>query len=374
MKKHLRNLTVALFTCSLVLPVMPATVTRNLPEGIHPSLDSSNSRWDDGAGSLTITQDVVFNPASAENLDDVMENFYWNVPPGVKKVIIAENTRVTGHFRLSAADQVIIGEDRATSVIFGTDTKAWARGPNRVEDEGTRCERDGLPANVAGDDRVHDCEKWFYGAVSPAENAPAGIVLHVRNLTIENARTYAITAHHQAWHIDEVNIINTRPAPDWHSNSDGIGGGPGTVIRNTYIDTWDDSIKLYKNGFLVEDVTIVHNRNGSPFQLGWSDKPATRHTLRNITVRQAKGTEGQTFNLAMFANSRGQVDATVILDGVRAHYDENALLNKCGDEQPLPLVYLANAASRLTLVAGVEGDLSYSTPALKCGPGKLKFR
>ena len=118
----------------------------------------------------------------------------------------------------------------------------------------------------------------------------------------------------------------------------------------------------------------MHNRNGSPFQLGWSDKPATRHTLRNITVRQAKGTEGQTFNLAMFANSRGQVDATVILDGVRAHYDENALLNKCADGQPLPLVYLANAASRLTLVAGVEGDLSYSTPALKCGPGKLKFR
>jgi hypothetical protein len=243
-----------------------------------------------------------------------------------------------------------------------------------VEDEGTRCARDGLPANLAGDDRVHDCEKWFYGAISPTDGAPSGIVFHVRNLTIENARTYAITAHRQAWNIDGVNIINTRPAPDWHSNSDGIGGGPGTVIRNTHIDTWDDSIKLYKDGFLVEDVTIVHNRNGSPFQLGWSDKPRTTHTLRNVVVKPAAVPDGQKFNLPLFANSRGNVDATVRVLNLKAAYPESSQLNKCEDGQAMLMVYLAGENSSLKIDLKTDSDLKVSTPALSCGPGKLDVR
>ncbi|AWB66301.1 hypothetical protein C2869_07580 [Saccharobesus litoralis] len=369
--QHLsRKLVVSL----LPLLVSCANVAQPLPS-VHPSLNASNSRWDEASQTLTITQSVTFanksvDVANDKALDEVMEDFYWTIPKNIKKVVIGENVTVTGHFRFSD-EQVLTGQDRFTSRIFGTNTKAWARGLNQKQDKGTTCARNGKPGAVAGDDRIHDCQKWQYGGVSVESNAPVKASYTIKNLTIENPRTYAITAIRHRMIVDGVNIINTRPYPDYQSNSDGIGGGPGSRVTNTYIDTWDDSIKLYKDGMHVENVTIIHNPNGSPFQLGWGNKKPANFTLKNIKVIQAKPSKRNRFNLALFANSGGKIASTVNIDGFIADYESTAILNKCGENQVMPFAYISNPQSTLTLNVADNAALQINAPAKVCGKGKV---
>lgn len=348
-------------------PVSPSASTPEpaLPRGVHPSLNSGNARWLADSGTLLITQDVTFRSANHADpdVDRDLEGFYWELPAHVRTVRIGRNVRVTGGFRLTQG-QTIEGEDRDTSVIFGTATKAWARGPNGVEDPGTRCGINGDGGAVAGDDRVHDCAKWRYGAISVTVRAPTNQRYTVRNLTIENPRTYGITAFAQAVDVDRVVIKNTRPAPDFYSNSDGFGAGPGSTIRNSKIDTWDDAIKLYQDGMLVENVTVVHQLNGAPFQFGWSDHAPVSARIVNVRIEQAPGTAGQRFNLAPFSGSGGRVEPSVTLHGLHLDYAPGTTVNRDGTAVPMPLVFLKGPNGRARLVAAA---LNGQGPDLKLG-------
>lgn len=326
------------------------------PAGTHSSLNATNACWDAASRQCRIIGSVTFRtPGSAAPTPDAdKDGFYWSIPAAVGKVTIDANVKVTGHFRMTA-DQIIEGANRDTSVIYGTLTKAWARGPNGVEDPGTRCAANGLPAAVAGDDRVHDCEKWSHGAISVSYAAPLDVTYRVRNLTIENARTYAITAIHHRVDVDRVIIKNTRSGDDTQSNSDGFGAGPDSRISNSLIDTQDDSIKLYTNGMVVENVTIVHNRNGAPFQFGWSAKAAATSTLINVKVLPKAGLEGQRYNLALFSNAEGKVLPTVNISGLSAQYAANATVFQNGAWRAMPLVLVRGADSAVTF-AGLAGD------------------
>jgi len=337
------------------------------PAGTHPSLNGTNACWDAAARQFRITASVTLRTpgSTAPTADADKDGFYWSIPAAVGKVTIDANVKVTGHFRMTA-EQTLEGANRDTSVIYGTLTKAWARGPNGVEDPGTRCAANGLPAAVAGDDRVHDCEKWSHGAISVSYAAPLGVTYKVRNLTIENARTYAITAILHRMDVDRVIIKNTRSGDDTQSNSDGFGAGPDSRISNSLIDTQDDSIKLFANGMVVENVTIVHNRNGAPFQFGWSAMPAATSTLINVKVLPKAGLEGQRYNLSLFSNAEGKVLPTVNITGLSAQYAADATVFQYGAWRPMPLVLVKGADStvRLAGVASNGGgpDIKLSAP------------
>ncbi|EWH09816.1 coagulation factor 5/8 type domain-containing protein [Catenovulum agarivorans DS-2] len=341
---------------------------------LHPALNASNTHWDESTKTLSINRSVQFVPDSSKTwtyaqMDKLKDQFYWDIPCEIKTLVIDKNVTVTGHLRMTC-EQTIQGKDRFSSIIYGTPTKAWARGENQKEDDGTDCARNGQPAKVAGDDILHDCEKWQYSGISVANNAPNNAVYSIKNLTVENARTYAITSIRHTFYIDGVNILNTREYPDFQSNSDGIGGGEGTVIKNTYIDTWDDSIKLYREGMHVENVTIIHNANGSPFQLGWGKKPTTNHTLKNIKIVYG-ASKNNRFNLPLFANSGGKVDAHINIDGMLAEYDSSAILSKCTNSQAMPLVYLKHPQSQLTITFNQQAPAVFTAPAKYCGEGQL---
>lgn len=353
-------------------PVAPAAAgcvadAAVFPAGTHPSLTRTNACWDATVRLLRITASVSFRTpgSTALTADGDKEGFYWSIPAAVSKVLIDANVRVTGHFRMTA-DQTIEGVSRETSVIYGTATKAWARGPDGVEDPGTRCGANGQPAAVAGDDVLHDCEKWRYGGISVDYAAPTDVTYKVRNLTVENPRTYAITAILQRMDIDRVLIRNTRPGEDTQSNSDGFGGGPGSRISNSKIDTQDDSIKLYSTDMVVENVTIIHNRNGAPFQLGWAAKPAATFTLANVKVVPKPGLEGQRYNLGLFANADGTVAPTINITGLSAQYAADAVMWQAGAWRPLPLVVVRGASSVVRLAGassvGLGPNIRLSAP------------
>ncbi len=335
----------------------------DLPEGIT---DGESVDWDAANGIFVFLKSVTFS--ANVDVDNDLEGFYWEVPTVVKKIIIEANVTITGGFRFRD-DVVIEGLDRSTSRIFGTDTKNWALGPDGVNN--SSC------GSRLGDDRAHDCEKWNYGAISHHRTeANKSAVFTIKNLTIENPRAYAITTFDQKLMVDNVHIINTREGSDYKSNSDGIGGGAGTVISNTKIDTWDDGVKLYRNTTL-KNVTIVHNANGAPLQLGWGAKSATQHTIDNVKIISAP--DGPTkHNLAAISASltSGNVDATLTLEGKGLAVDlvsvRSGLTIRTGD--PLPLVWLKSEGAKLTIDNSQEAPVSMRAPAGVMGLGEVVLR
>jgi hypothetical protein len=326
-----------------------------LPKGVKPD----QVTWQNTEGVLTFTKSTNFSDLT--NADEDKEGFYWTVPTVVKKVIINQNVKITGGFR--AIDVLTIeGKDRATSEIFGTNTKAWSLGADAQDDPNTSCQN-----GAKGDDRVHDCEKWKYGAIS--STTATSVTIMVKNLTITNARSYAITSFSSKFIVDNVHIRNTRTLPDYHSNSDGISAGAGSIVRNSKIDTWDDEIKLYRD-ITVENVTLIHNSNGAPFQLGWgNDNNITNHSIKNVLVVVNNKNYS---NLALFSASltTGKVNRNVTIDGLKVQYDAT---QKVRNTDPMPLFLMKSPDAVLNITVPTNGILAISAPIAVGGTGKVNI-
>ncbi|MEZ4905360.1 MAG: hypothetical protein R2822_28160 [Spirosomataceae bacterium] len=331
------------------LPVIDLTGL-NLPKGVK----TEQVDWNKATGVITFLTSTHFSVMT--NPDDDKEGFYWSVPTIVKTIVIGKNVQITGGVRVNG-ELTIEGQDRSTSEIFGTNTKAWSLGPDAKTDASTSCTN-----GAKGDDRVHDCEKWKYGAISG--NTSANYLITIKNLTITNARSYAITSFGPKFLIDNIHIRNTRPTPDYHSNADGISGGVGTIIKNSKIDSWDDEIKLYRD-MTVENVTLVHNSNGAPFQLGWgNDNNITNHSLKNILVV----VKNQFYsNLALFSASleSGKVHRNVLIDGLKVQYESS---QKIRGSDPMPLFLMKSADALLNLTAT---NVTMTAPVVLGGNGKV---
>jgi hypothetical protein len=304
-----------------------------LPSGVPTSAYTLN----EDAGIITFKNNTTVYFGGQANQDKVRDGFYWTVPTGVKEIIIGTGTTIYGGFRFQNVCK-IRGLDYKTSRIYGTASKDWSRK---------------IVSPI-----VQDGEKWQFSAISTALNASTSATYTIENLKIENARAYAITSQNTKFAINRVWIKNSR-VDDFQSNSDGIGGGPGTTITNCYIDTWDDAIKLYKDGFVIKDVTIVHNRNGAPFQTGWSKKDKTTHTLENIKI--ISNIQGRTANQAPFSSAMpssndGSIDCTVKVRGkglnmVYGTSDKYRSVgtNNTSTEKPMPIYGSRKSTAKLTL-------------------------
>lgn len=323
-----------------------------MPKGVN----KEDVTWDKNNAVVTFIKSTQFSNMTNPDLDK--EGFYWSVPNFINSVLIDKNVKITGGFR-AIRDLTIEGKDRKSSEIFGTDTKAWSLGPDAKTDPNTSCS-----AGAKGDDIVHDCEKWKYGAVS--STAPNTATVSVKNLTITNARAYAVTSFGAKIIMDNVYVRITRSLPDYHSNSDGISGGTGSIVRNSKFDCWDDAIKLYRD-ITVENVTIVHNSNGAPFQLGWgNDNNITNHSLKNILIE----VKNQSYtNLALFSASltSGKVTRNVTVDGLKVQYEST---QKVRNTDPLPLFLMRSPDAMMNLTAQ---NVSISAPIGLGGIGRVNL-
>jgi hypothetical protein len=202
---------------------------------------TGNMSWAPDTGTVTFQ--------TSGRMPDTKEGFFWEVPPEVKNVIIRRNTTVTGGFRVGYRKPTnplnIIGEDRETSVIYGTDTEKWA------------------PAQG-----IADNDKWKYGSVSVLADA----IVYVTNLTAQNPRGYNISGYaaHSVIHVANCSLLDTRKGDN--NNSDGFIGAGGSSIRDSLISTSDDAIKIYHD-ITIANVTIEQHRNGAPFNLGGAVSP-----------------------------------------------------------------------------------------------------
>lgn len=249
--------------------------------GLHYT---GHKKWDAATGTLTFL--------TTGTMPDAKEDFFWVVPAVVKRIVVGVGVTVTGGFRISYREPnnplAIEGADRKTSVIWGTDTPEWTG-------------RNGVPDN----------EKWKYGAVSVLADA----VVHVRNLTAKNPRGYIIAgyANRSVIHLSQCDLLDTRPGNN--NNSDGFIGAAGSSIRDTFISTSDDAIKVY-NDITIENVTIEQHRNGAALQLGWGGETGTVAAhIRNLSIRGID--PDKRYNMAPITWEQGTTGSrTLLVDGL----------------------------------------------------------
>ncbi|MGL4464308.1 MAG: hypothetical protein ACRC1K_19325 [Planctomycetia bacterium] len=242
---------------------------------------SGRKSWDAAAGIL------IFQ--SSGTMPESKEGFHWVVPDNVRQIVIGERVTVRGAFRVPYRNAnnplLIVGRNRETSVLYGTDTEHWT-----------------------AENKIDENDKWKYGAVSVLADA----VVRVSDLTSQNPRGYNISgyANQAVLHVSRCNLLDTRNGDN--NNSDGFIGAAGSSITDSLISTSDDGIKIYRD-VTIKNVTIEQHRNGAPIQFGWGGESAhAKATIEGLTIR---GVDPQNlYNMAPFtweAGTSGTRDVTV---------------------------------------------------------------
>jgi hypothetical protein len=296
-------------------------------------LYSGKADWNAESGTVTFS--------SSGNMPDSKEGFFWNVPPTVKQIVINSDVTVQGAFRVTFRDAknplVVKGLDRKTSVIEGTPQQKWT-----------------VNAGIA------ESDKWRYGAINVVEDA----IVHVSNLTSKNPRGYHISgyANKAVIHVDGCNLLDTRGGDN--NNSDGFVGAAGSSIRNSFISTADDAIKVYHD-ITIENVTIEQHRNGAPLQFGWGgENDEAMATIKNLVIRGVSA-DGR-YNLAPLTWADGRRGVrNVSIDGLTIDLQGKIYDQANKSWQPIGLMLVKPTQSTLNLaVKRVKmGDLPHGLNA-----------
>jgi hypothetical protein len=194
------------------------------------------------SGSINFTNKALDwkDPYSGQTMHAA--NWIWNVPNTIKKIYIKKNVTVNGGFH-TKGNITIEGEDRKTSVIFGTSVQTWADKNN--------------PSGK-------DLQEWHYCQIQVY-----GGVCHIRNLKILNAYSFAVRGWGYQIHMKKVDVIDNRGG--WHNHSDGFEGGDNSTIDSCYFETGDDIIKVYFKNLKVTNTEIKMIQNTVPIQFGWGN-------------------------------------------------------------------------------------------------------
>ncbi len=180
------------------------------------------------------------------------------VPDEWDKVVIKANVTITGSFFMPDRTKAIefAGESRTTSIIKG---------------DGTRPTDDGKKGRT-------------YSAIR-CDKSPD---LYVHDLRSFNPMKFHIHGGFGKVTVERCDLIEDRGT----HTTDGVHGGIGLVtVKDCYINTWDDALYVTECT-LVENTTIVQNKNGATFQVTWGHRTNCEKCInRNCTVIDNAGAE-----------------------------------------------------------------------------------
>ncbi|AQQ09672.1 Glycosyl hydrolase family 49 [Sedimentisphaera cyanobacteriorum] len=235
---------------------------------------SGGAAWNEDSSELKFITSGTIN-LNRENL----RSHFWDVPKEVSRIVIGKNCIVTGAFH-TCSDCTIEGEDRNTSIVYGTDQQKWA-------------DSRGLKA-------------YEY---SQFQNR--GGVLRVRNLTAVNPFAFFIRGWKNQCHAEKCSFIDNRGG--WGNHSDGFSGGHGSTIKDCYFETGDDAIKCYFD-IEVSGVTIKMIQNCVPFQFGWNTYQDSVSRIKDVTII---GSRGRGRAKPVFQWKSGEDHKKVFIDGLQ---------------------------------------------------------
>ncbi|MCG8697516.1 MAG: Ig-like domain-containing protein, partial [Bacteroidales bacterium] len=176
----------------------------------------------------------------------------FRVPDSWDKIVIKANVTLTGSFYMPTRNHPIeiAGESRVTSIIKGDGSRPTNDGINGRSYSAIRCDK------------------------SPN--------LYVHDLRSLNPMKFHIHGGFGHVTVERCDLIENR---ETHT-TDGVHGGHGkTIVRDCYINTYDDALYTIECK-LVENTTIVHNKNGGPFMTSWGASVPNNHVcvIRNCKV------------------------------------------------------------------------------------------
>ena len=116
-----------------------------------------------------------------------------------------------------------------------------------------------------------------------------------------------------------VIIDNVKMLGWWHQ-TDGIVTGDDSIVRNTFIKSNDDYIKVYSQNCYYENNTLFHQVNGAPFQFCWSTQNGDNNLIKDTYIVYSVYSPGENrkWNTAVI-NARsapGQVTENNVWDGI----------------------------------------------------------
>ena len=247
---------------------------------------SGSAEFNQTSGLFTITSSGELRIASKDKRD-----YIWDVPKEVKQILIKKNVTVDAAFHVYG-DITIKGEDRKTSVIFGTHTQAWPL-VNGLEGKEQQF------AQIQAEE-----DKWEYFTV------------YIDNLTILNPRSYAVRIWDRPAHMSNCDVIDNRGG--WKNHSDGFAGGHFSTVTNCYFETGDDVIKCYKD-ITVKNCTIKMILNAVPFQFGWGTYGFCRADIDSVTIIGDSGRGEWEGSAPIFQWNGGNDKRTIVL--TNCHFD-----------------------------------------------------
>lgn len=226
-----------------------------------------------------------------------VKGFLWDVPEEVKKIIISANTTVNGGFH-TKGDCTISGENRKTSVVYGTETQSWPQKNN-------------IKAFEISSFEAH------------------GGTMTLQNMTSLNPRSFHVRGLGAVIHLKDSDFIDTRGGSGNHS--DGIAAGDGSTVDNCYFETGDDVIKVY-NDITVTNTTINMIQNAVPIQLGWGDYPdGAVGTFKNLTIIGNSGRGNPGGSNAIINGRTGKYSVTINIDGLSIDNPTASMVNLFDD-------------------------------------------
>jgi hypothetical protein len=292
-----------------LLLVTTAAAAAQVVEQLAPHF-SGKFDWDRASGTLRFTESGEINFAKAG-----LKSFIWEVPVAVKHIRIAPGVTVNGAFH-TRADIAIAGEDRKTSMVYGTDEQRWSQ--NR-----------GIKAFTI-------CTFQNFGGV-----------MTISNLTSLNPRGFHVRGWDNVVHAVSSDFLDLRGGH--HNNSDGFEGGNGSTVHDCYFESGDDIIKVYHD-VTVTDTTIKMITNSVPIQLGWGNySDGAVGSFRNLTVLGTGGRANE--GNAIISGRTGRYKVTVNIDGCRIE-NPNATLVSLREDSMTLRGEITNAHIRLKAYAG----------------------
>ena len=284
-----RQLSTAFCIASLTI----ASATAQSIEELR-SAYSGAFQWDESSATVRFT-----GSGSVDFSDAGVLSFIWKIPTEVKQVHIAKGVTVNAAFH-SQASVTIKGEDRKTSIIYGTNEQAWSKTRN-------------IKAFTI-------CTFQNFGGV-----------MTLSNLTSLDPRGFHVRGWDNVVHVSACDFLDKRGGHG--NNSDGFEGGDGSTVHDCYFESGDDIIKVYHD-VTVTDTTIKMVTNTVPIQLGWGDySDGAVGTFRNLRIL-GEGGRGAEDN-AIISGRQGRYRVTVNIDGCNIENPNATLVSLREDSMTL---------------------------------------
>lgn len=273
---------------------------------------SGKASWNKKSKTITFesTGTIYFPWKTGDNTDlkNDHKNHFWEIPASVKKIVINENVTVTGAFH-SFADIEIVGKNRKTSVVYGTDLQTWTDKNN--------------PGGI-------DLKEWYYCQFQSFDGT-----IRISNLTSLNPFSYHIRSWRSVAHVKDCDFIDNRGGH--HNHSDGFSGGDGSTVDNCYFETGDDVFKIYFDN-TITNCTINMVTNTVPIQLGWGPySNGAVGTFKNLTIIGNSGRHNDD-NAIIAARYEGSYTVTVNIDGCKIENPNAAWVSLMGATKVLGTV------------------------------------